>query len=667
MFKNKFLQILQALGFVEKAKQNQLSEDEWKQIDEAFKKEFGKSMTELMDESKKTEELEKDRAAALAIINASVDSSADESQEEVVRSNSLETGVQSIVAKIDDVTAQNKKLQEQMDKMAKAALPDNPLKVVSQKLSPAGPGHTKTHLFGIENPMFDMNKRWNQITINPNVAKLSAPNDEVFEAFQTATKTYGRSLAQRYKFLKDNNLLDPLKKDASFTNDLTELAGAGLGDQYVTLRQDALIARIAQIPTVYDLFPRRYGVQDRELMTIAYFEELSQGYQPGHVFKGGMKLQPEMGYVDTAMFKVEFGPMDEIERQYIGYLNTDGSDPMKWSMIEWQLLNMYKVLINEQNIRVIRGCFVKPEVGKPGSFLNAGTGLFYTLLRYIHENKLLPHSDPAYNDYTETTMLDAVQAFIADVEENPEDDFSLDNKFIYLNKRHQSWWIQCIRTKFGKDTDFSGPDSYINIVPDHSIRIKWVPNMGNSKLMFIQEHGNLQALEFIPGEMLAVSFDKAMELYHVWSTWKEGFSGFIVGKTFDSLSALTANNRAMQEIFMNHPATLLDAGATTIDAATLKNFWFLTGANAAPTALTDISGAKTGVVYVIEVGTAANATTIAKAGKFANITAAWNPSSVGDYIMVTLRSDGTFAELERRVAGIRTINKELQPNIPGGR
>lgn len=665
MFKKKFLQILQNLGFVDKAKNKQLTEEDWKQIDSAFKNEYGKSMTEVMDETSKTEELEIERKSALELLNTS-DQPDESNDQDGTEETSIVNGIKTITEKVSSLEATNKELKNKMEKMAAQATPDVPLAVVSGKLNAAGPGHTKTHLFGIEHPMFDLKDRWNKIARNPNEAKLSDPDEEDdLKSFTNATKKYGKSLASRYRFLKDNNMLNAVKKNASFANDLTELKDAGLGEQYVVLRQDALIARILAIPTVYDLFPRRYGIQDRELMTIAYFDELSQGYQPGHVFKGGMKLQPEMGYVDDAMFKTEFGPMKEIERMYIGYLNTDGSDPMKWSMIEWQLLNMYKVLVNEQNTRVIRGCFVKPETGVAGSYLNAGTGLFYTLLRYIHENKLLTHSDEAYNEYTETTMLDAVTAFIDDVKQNPDDDFSLDNKFIYLNARHSDWWKKCIRAKFGKDTDFTGTDSYANVVPDLGVRIKWVPNMGNSKLMFIQEHGNLQALEFIPGEMLAVSFDRAMELMHVWSTWKEGFSGFIVGKKFPNLTELKNNNYSMQEIFMNHPATAIEAGATTVDA--LKNFWFVTGANEAATALTDITNAKKGVVYVIEVGSAENATTIAKSEKFADITDAWTPSAVGDYIMVTLNKAGNFIELERAVGGVRTINVEVQPNIIGGR
>lgn len=76
-------------------------------------------------------------------------------------------------------------------------------------------------------------------------------------------------------------------------------------------------------------------------------------------------------------------------------------------MIEWQLLNIYKQMVSEQNRRRIRGCYVKPEKGVPGSYLNSSTGLIYTLVRYMHENSLLPHSDDAYNDYSATTFLDA--------------------------------------------------------------------------------------------------------------------------------------------------------------------------------------------------------------------------------------------------------------------
>ena len=681
MLKKQLLAVLTALGFVSKAKSNELTDEEWNQIDAEFQKQHGKSMTELMEESAKNEELQKDREAALALLSevATAETSEDEDGDDDDENDeddkdektaedktSLQASVGIVLDKLSTANMLIKEQQTKIDKMVASAQPDKPMTVVSRKISARGGAHTESHLFGIDHPMFSISNRWNKITANPAIAKLSDPTRDEARAFESETRAFGSSVAKRYRHLHETNQLALLKKDAAFTNNLDDLKDAGLGDQYVTLRQDALIARILEIPTVYDLFPRRYGVQDRELMTIAYFEELSQAYQPGKVFKGGMKLEPELGYVDDAMFKTEFGPMKEIERQYIGYLNTDGSDPMKWSMIEWQLLNMYKVLVNEQNTRVIRGCFVKPESGVAGSFLNAGTGLLYTLQRYYHENKLLPFDDVVYNTYSDTTMLAAVNAFLSDVLEVLDEDETLEDKFIYLNKRHQSWWIKNIRTQFGKDTECTCTYSYKYVVPDFGVRIKWVPSMGASNtLMFIQEHGNFQALEFVPGEMLAVDFDKEMELMHVWSTWKEGFSAFIVGKQHATLAALKANNYSLQTIFMNTPATLLAADATTADAS--KNYWFKSIANSKETAITDITGAKAGVVYIIEVGNATNAPTIAKSEKFSTITEAWAPEAVGDYIMVTLNSSSKFIELERRVAGVRTINKLTQPNIIGGR
>ena len=82
--------------------------------------------------------------------------------------------------------------------------------------------------------------------------------------------------------------------------------------------------------------------------------------------------------------------------------------------------------------------------------------------------------------------------------------------------------------------------------------------------------------------------------------------------------------------------------------------------------MTDITGAEEGTAYIIECGGKTNATTIAKSGKFDSIKEAWTTQS-GDYIMVTLNSSGKFVELERQVGGVRTINKNLQPNIPGAR
>ena len=250
---------------------------------------------------------------------------------------------------------------------------------------------------------------------------------------------------------------------------------------------------------VNDLFPTRSGIQDRELITNAFFSEVSQGYQSGAIYKGGMTLAPEYGYVDDAMMKTKFGPMKDIERLYIGYLNTDGSDPIKWSMIEFCLLGMYQEMQKEQNKRHIMGIFCKPETGVAGSYLNAATGVIYTLIRYIHEFKLLPLDSASYNTYTSSTFLTAVKAFVADIKLKLDDDQDLTDKaYLYLNANHKDWWLANCRTTYGKDMDFTGPTGYLNVMPDSDLAIKWVPNMGQLKMMFTQTPGNIQFLEFVP-------------------------------------------------------------------------------------------------------------------------------------------------------------------------
>lgn len=90
----------------------------------------------------------------------------------------------------------------------------------------------------------------------------------------------------------------------------------------------------------------------------------------------------------------------------------------------------------------------------------------------------------------------------------------------------------------------------------------------------------------------------------------------------------------------------LAAGATTCDADAGKHF--VTIANAAATAITDITNAVDGDVYLIEGGSATNSTTIAKSGKFSRITAAITLAA-GNWIKVKFNGL-KFVEMDRYVA-----------------
>lgn len=664
-FKEKLKSVLELLQLGKKFEDKTLSQEEFNSIVAEYQKKYQTTLNDDLAAEQAAKQTAKQAAEFQQMLNTiqsvikGVDPASKENEnpeEEQPQSNATLEGIlESLNGMRADFRALAKKPEE-----------DKPTQTITvSPVSINGFGNTPKYLFGVEHPMFSMQDRWNKIAANPRAAAALPEVDEQVDgvAFYKAAYGFAKSLKARYQYLQENKLLDaPALAAGKYATNYEGVDKAGVGDQFIVLRQDALIARVLQLRDMTQYFPVAYGYQDRGLVFNAFFDEVSQAYQTGEVFKGGMKIENHMGYVDDAMIKMEWGPMKELERKYIGYLNKEGSDPIKWTMIEYQLLNTLTTAQVEQNKRRMRGIYVKPEAGVAGSYLNAGTGILYTLLRYVHQYDIKPHVDEDYRSYTQATMLAAVQEFLADVRSTVTEDMDIDQHVIYLNKNHQGWWIKNVRTTYGKDTDFTGPMGALNVVPDTTTHIIWLPYLGQLPFMMLHQPGNLQFLEYIPGEMLAMKMQEQMEQVRAWSTWKEGCSASFTGRRFDSRDAMDKNAYEWQQIFIN------------LFAATIKDkvdgndgFWQVTGATTTADTITDIVNAKNGVAYCIEAGVKEHLPKIAKSGKFANISDAFTASKVGDYIMVIIGNDGNFRELERCVGGKRTINKELQPNVPGGR
>ena len=664
-FKEKLKSVLDLLQLGKKFEDKTLSQEEFNSIVAEYQKKYQTTLNDDLAAEQAAKQTAKQAAEFQQMLNTiqsvikGVDPASKENEnpeEEQPQSNATLEGIlESLNGMRADFQALAKKPEE-----------DKPTQTITvSPVSINGFGNTPKYLFGVEHPMFSMQDRWNKIAANPRAAAALPEVDEQVDgvAFYKAAYGFAKSLKARYQYLQENKLLDaPALAAGKYATNYDGVDKAGVGDQFIVLRQDALIARVLQFRDMTQYFPVAYGYQDRGLVFNAFFDEVSQAYQTGEVFKGGMKIENHMGYVDDAMIKMEWGPMKELERKYIGYLNKEGSDPIKWTMIEYQLLNTLTTAQVEQNKRRMRGIYVKPEAGVAGSYLNAGTGILYTLLRYVHQYDIKPHVDEDYRSYTQATMLAAVQEFLTDVRSTVTEDMDIDQHVIYLNKNHQGWWIKNVRTTYGKDTDFTGPMGALNVVPDTTTHIIWLPYLGQLPFMMLHQPGNLQFLEYIPGEMLAMKMQEQMEQVRAWSTWKEGCSASFTGRRFDSRDAMDKNAYEWQQIFIN------------LFAATIKDkvdgndgFWQVTGATTTADTITDIVNAKNGVAYCIEAGVAEHLPKIAKSGKFANISDAFTASKVGDYIMVIIGNDGNFRELERCVGGKRTINKELQPNVPGGR
>lgn len=673
--KERLQTVLQKLGLVDKAKASTLSNADWQAIVNSYKLEYKSTLQDDMaaDQAANTNPLSQEALnqaqATLKSIFQTASQGAEGTEGADGEGEKKTVAATEAPATPEGVAQLAQSVQSLVAQIQNQATADIPVETLSaSNLQFNGPGTTAKFLFGIENPMFSMNTRWNRIAADPRSALSMNDPDEEEEgvAFRKEAVNFSKSLQKRYSYLHNNGMLDAKRLAAGdFSTNYEGVEKAGVGQQYIVLRQDALIARVLMKRDLTQYFPVRYGIQDRDLVFNAFFTELSQAYQTGEIWKGSMKIENEMGHVDDAMIKMKFGPMKELERMFIAYLNKEGSDPIKWSMIEFCILNSLETAQVEQNKRRMRGIYVKPEAGVAGSYLTASTGVIYTLIRYYHENKILLHDDESYRSYTSSNMLESIQEFVGDVVLSCTEDMELDKHVLYLNKTHQPWWIKNVRAKYGKDTDFAGPTGYLNVVPDTNQRIVWLPYLGQSTFMFMDIPGNIQLLEYVPGEMLAIKVKEDMELVKAWSTWKEGCAAAFTGRRFDTPAKLAANNYEWQQIFMNKPCESLADGATTIDAS--KGFWHVSTSNTSATTITDITDAKAGVAYIIECGNTTNASKIAKTGKFDSITEAYTPTAVGDYIMVILDSKGKFIELERCVASARKVNALVQPNIPGAR
>ena len=664
--KEKLMSVIELLGFKQKFEDKSLTKDEFNSLVAEYQKKYQSTLTDdiaseqaAQQTAQQADEFQKMLNTIQSVLNGGEPSAAADDNGEQQPAQQGNATLEGILEGIQGMRAD-------IQAMGSNPAPDQPVQTINTvTLSVNGFANTPDYLFGVEHSLFSMKNRWNQIAANPRAAAALPEVDEQVDgvAFYKEACNFAKSLKNRYQYLQQNKMLDAaaLAKGTYATN-YDGVDNAGLGDQFVVLRQDALIARVLQVRDLTQFFPVAYGYQDRGLVFNAFFDEVSQAYQSGEVFKGGMKIENHMGYVDDAMIKMEWGPMKELERKYIGYLNKEGSDPIKWTMIEYQLLNTLRAAQVEQNKRRMRGIYVKPDKGVAGSYLNAATGVLYTLLRYVHQYDIKPHGESTYRTYTQATFLPAVQEFIADVRASITEDMDLDKHFIYLNKNHQAWWIKNVRSTYGKDTDFAGPMGALSVVPDTTMRIIWLPYLGQTPFMMLHEPGNIQFLEYVPGEMLSVKMQENMEQVRAWSVWKEGTSASFTGRRFATKEEMDKNNYEWQQIFIN-----LFAATITDKVDGNNGFWQVTDSTTTQTTYTDIDNAKVGVAYCIECGDETKLPEIAKSGKFDSITDAFTATAVGDYIMVILGSDNKFRELERCVGGKRAINKELQPNVPGGR
>lgn len=678
MFKKRFSKVLETLGLTAKAKAGELTKEEWDKIAASYKESHKVDFYVDMAADAQNAEKAKAHDAALALLAEGTEETADENQDENAENSDKGADTKPKGKKIDlasgiaDLKGQNKELRDSLQAITAKIIDTGSEHKSVVKFDATGLNlvHSDTHLFGVKNAIYDRSARWNQLFENPASRHTMGEADKaVQDQFFGEFSSFASKVAKAVSSLHSAGMLNKEVLRNSSNPDLTALTNAGLGDQFVQFRVREIIARVLELPDPFTIFPMRSNIQDRDLITNEFVEELTQAWQDSESsLKGSSAMEPEMGYVDDAMILSKFGSFKELERKYIGYLNTNGSDPVKWSMIERQMFLYMKQARKEQFQRVVRGIYLKPVAGTPGNALNASTGVVPRIFLYHIEKKLrgLEDASMATYDGTGTVMIDMLIEFGSWLKENL-DPLGVEveqNLAIYANKNHRDWFKSGYRAKYNLHGDFSGIED--TKIPDTEIPIIWVPNMASLKVVWATAPTNIQCLENIPGEMFNFYMERRLNNVYVQSTWKEGSAAGYAGRQSATKALLDARGWDQQMIWFPKPYSNMAADAVAADA--VNGFWFKTVANVAATNITGITGKVAGQLYIVECGALANASTVTKAGDFSDITATFTPVAVGDLLAVVWDAGAAkYKEICRVVNGVLAYNSATTPNAIGAR
>ncbi len=553
-----------------------------------------------------------------------------------------------------EITALNKKieqLQAALQVISQKAVADPPAGKVDPPKPKLNPRDDK-HLYGVQLDMLkiDASRPYNQ------------------RAYAAIMQKYGMSIPAPMASSGDYRALreDLAQLYATTSVDYTAL-GSDLGNQYRIRMQDRIQSFLVELPSVEKLFPVQSGYQDQAVLVNMFMsDDFSQAGNTGSTFanvvSGSYNFEPEILQMRDVMFAQKFTNLKAIEKQWIGYLNKEGSDTMKWSFIEYLLIEAGKKLHNERELRRVKGKYVAPTTNVKGTALGACNGLYEFIKSKVanYQIKEFELGLPTTSNI-DTYVYDMISAIPAEIRDSGM-------LVLYMPSIWLAHYNKKLETVYGANTNYIGDINWVKEYP--AVKIEAVPNADMYGRFIATLRGNISLFEDVPGEMYNFSIEQEDWTLKVWSNWRESVWAFLVGKKFASAGEQDYDH---QMIFVNdqhfsptyyHPMTADDATPSVAQHNRLVSV-----ANSAATAITNIDDATVGELVYVRCGSLTNAITIAKSDNFSIISAAWEPEAVGEEIVLMKRSDGKFIEIERINAVTTAIAfdaDDATPSVSGG-
>ena len=161
-----------------------------------------------------------------------------------------------------------------------------------------------------------------------------------------------------------------------------------LGAFYRTRWSDRLQSFLVELPTITKIFKTESGHQDLDTLINLWLGEFSQADNSANsefdnVTKGSYEFGTETLRMYGVMFAHKFKSLKDLEKSWIGYLNREGSNPVKLSFIEYLLVETAKKLHNERELRYVNGVRKDPDPDKPGRAMEAADGVYEFLRKRV--------------------------------------------------------------------------------------------------------------------------------------------------------------------------------------------------------------------------------------------------------------------------------------------
>ena len=435
-----------------------------------------------------------------------------------------------------------------------------------------------------------------------------------------------------------------------------------LGAFYRQSWKERVQSLLAVLRSCESYWPVESGYQDLATLVNVWLGEFSQADNTINsdfekVEKGEYTFGHETLRMYSVMFVHKFKNMKEIERLWIGSLNREGSKTIKWSLIEFLLVETAKKLHNEREQRRINGVRKNPVPNVPGTAMGAADGIYEFIRKRVD----------GYTDFTPDGGLTGKTVYqikpfalpaitmgnIGDVVYQgtsmiPSHYRDSGNLVLYMPSHLIPWYHKFNELKYGQNQDYKPNEMYVHEFP--GVKIQPVANADNHFRLIWTFDGNIKNYEQRAGEMLDFELEQQDWSVKVWSNWKESIQAEAVGRKFTNPADMDGSEQFIWVNDEDYSKDYFVPMEKDSQPSALLHSSIVSVANSSVLAITDIDDAEVGRVITLKCGAGNDeGIKIEKSGNFSEISAAWTPGK-GDLIRLMKRQDGKFIELGRGAA-----------------